>query len=108
MNNNIDKQTLQQGVAMIKKFQGKLKAKFVEDYQINILTEKFKAYELVDSFGVDQVKQMIDYYFYVQQNPSWAHFVKNSSKVRKAMFDQIRDMETRKELAKQSREWLAK
>lgn len=93
---------------MIKKFQSKLKAKFIEDYQINLVTERFRAYDLIISFGVGQVKEMIDYYFYVQQNPSWTHFLKNSSKVRRNMLEHIKDTKTREELAKQSKEWLAK
>jgi hypothetical protein len=104
----IDKEALRQAVGVVKKFQLKLKNKFVQEYEINLLTEKFRAYDLILSFGIKQVHQMVDYYFHVQESPSWPHFLKNSTKVRRAMLDQIKDMETRKLLVSQAKEWLSK
>lgn len=108
MSKEFDSKVLKQSTALVKQFEGKLKNKFIEDYQINAYTEKLKAYELIDSFGVSQVKDMIDYYFHVQQNPSWEHFLKNSNKIRRSMLERTRDKQTRKILAEQGREWLAK
>jgi hypothetical protein len=104
----IDKEALKQASSIVKKFEGKLKNRFIEEYQINLLIEKFRAYDLILSFGLKQVHEMVDHYFRVQENPSWPHFLKNSTRVRRAMLDQIKDMETRKLLAGQAKEWLNK
>lgn len=104
---SVDKEILKQSTGVIKKFSGRLKRRFL-DHEINLVTEKFRAYELIDSFGVNTVHKMIDYYFDVHDTPSWKHFLKNSSKVRRSMIDKETDIQTRKKLAEQAKRWLNK
>jgi len=107
-NRKLDKGVMNQAVGVVEKFQGRLENRFIEDYQINLAIEKYKAYDLVISFGSSFVHEMVNYYFEVQETPSWNNFIKNSNKIRRALLEREQDIQTRKLLAKQAREWLNK
>jgi hypothetical protein len=103
-----DYENLRKSLGLLSKFSKLLKKNLAEDYVINVYTEKYKVIQLIESFGINEVHKMVDYYFEVTEKPSWNHFIKNTDKVRKSMLNRQSDIQTRKILQQQAQEWLSR
>ncbi len=67
---------------------------------------KFFVKELYESYGVEECKELVEYYFKVYRYPNWDHFVRNSESFYKAMQLKKEDDRIRELLRKQAKEWL--
>ena len=76
------------------------------DQPINKYAAKWAADDLIDSYGYDTLRDMIDYYAVHGMNKSWNNFCYNAAKVFKNMMDE-RDDKRRRAFQKQKAEsWL--
>lgn len=87
-------------------FKKKYKKKFNERYVININSEQWSADALLESYGIYECQEIIDYYFQVRENPTWSHFAHNADKARKAMLEKEKDIQERLMRRKLAKDWL--
>jgi 2-hydroxy-3-keto-5-methylthiopentenyl-1-phosphate phosphatase len=69
---------------------------------------KFFIKELYQSYGVEESKELVEYYFKTYHSPDWDHFVRNSETFYKALQLRKEDDRIRALLRKQAKEWLDK
>lgn len=73
---------------------------------INLNKEQWAADGLVESYGLPDCLDLLDYYFEVASAPSWQYFAYNADKIiesKKALEEDKRDRIQRRRMAK---EWL--
>ena len=75
-------------------------------FLINRNIEKWAANDLLDSYGMDACKQIIDRYFVVNSTPEWNNFTYNAQKVYDTMLAEEADKKQRKIMQKQAEEWI--
>ena len=74
--------------------------------KVNRYKAKWAATDLIESYGYDVVKSMIDYYGKHSQVISWDHFAKNSDKVHANMMAERQDVLHRDEQKKIAIQWI--
>lgn len=88
---------------------------FVSSYQKNNLTKplvnrntaKWAARDIIESFGYDECKRAIDWYFYVKDSGhDWNWYANNVEKLISARHENEEDAKIRRENRKRARAWL--
>ena len=74
---------------------------------INLNVEQWAADALVESYGLPQCYDLLDYYFKIAEEPSWSHFAYNAEKILNGKLDVERDLEDRKIRRELARKWLS-
>lgn len=74
--------------------------------KVNRYKAKWAATDLIESYGYDVVKSMIDYYGMHSQVATWDHFTKNSDKVHANMMAERQDFLHRDEQKKIAIQWI--
>lgn len=93
--------------ALLTRFKKGLKEKGLPD-TINIYVEQWAADDLINSYTLPVCYDLVDYYFQVSESPTWKWFAYNAEKIYKAKKIRDEDMETRKILRQQAKDWLNK
>jgi hypothetical protein len=93
--------------ALITRFQKFAKEKGI-DSNINIYAEQWTADALIQSYTLETCYEMISYYFYVSENPSWKWFANNADKVYKNLTARKEDDRIRALMRDRAKEWLDK
>lgn len=93
--------------ALITRFKKKLKEKSLPD-TINIYVEQWAADDLINSYTLPVCYDLVDYYFEVSDSPNWKWFAYNAEKIYNAKKIRDEDIETRKLLRQQAKDWLSK
>ena len=75
------------------------------DY-LNFNVEQWAADALVESYGYEKCKELIEYYFRVSTNPSWEWFAYNAQKVVHSMKAEQDDLALRKKMREGAKKWL--
>ena len=87
-------------------FQKRYKEKTGRPVMINKYAAQWDADALVESYGADDIKAMIDRYLQFSSNPSWKGFCRDSHKVFDAIAIEAMDREERSLIKKKVGEWL--
>lgn len=85
---------------------GYSKATGGETLVMNKYSAQWDADALIESYGSDKLKEMIDYYFLVSEHPSWKGFCRDAQKVHESMFAEEQDRRWREIMKSRTREWL--
>jgi hypothetical protein len=72
----------------------------------NLNAEQWAADRLVDSYGLVESYDLLEYYFTATETPSWRHFANQAERVYDALESQRKDLQERIERRKMAREWL--
>ena len=92
--------------AVISKFEKLTKEhKFVRP-PINKYSEQWAADALIQSFGLNRVYELMDYYFSINSNPQWRQFALKASDLHMAMLLKAQDEAFRAEQRKKMKELL--
>ena len=75
-------------------------------FLINRNVEKWAANDLIDSYGNEGCRKLVDRYFKVSERPEWKSFTYNAQKVYDAMLTEEADEKRRKTLNDQARKWI--
>ena len=94
--------------ALISKYKSLVKDKNLKEENINIHTQQWAADALIESYGVEECYNLIEYYVGVSASPSWKWFVNNADKVYDAKRAKAEDDANRKILREQAKEWLSR
>ena len=93
---------------IFKLFDKRLKEKSIYDQKYNKGKAKFFVKELYESYGVEESKELVEYYFKIYDSPNWEHFVRRSDSFYKAMQMKKEDDRIRELLRNQAKDWLGK
>ena len=74
---------------------------------LNLNVEQWASDALVESYGLSECYEILEYYFSVSENPSWNYFAYNAEKTLQAKKDKKKDDEERFYRRKLAREWLS-
>lgn len=94
--------------ALISRYKKLIKEKIKKDENINIHAQQWAADSLIESYGVEQCYDLIEYYVRVSASPTWKWFVNNADKVYESKRLKEEDDATRLLLREQAKEWLSK
>lgn len=74
---------------------------------LNLNVEQWASDALVESYGIGDCYDLLDYYFSVAASPSWNYFAYNTEKIFQAKLDKIRDDKERLDRRRLAKEWLS-
>jgi hypothetical protein len=92
--------------ALISKFEQYCKKNNITSPNMNKYNEQWAADALLESFTFDQLNQAMQYYFSINQRPTWKGFANNADRLLQSMQSKIQDEEFRAEMRKRAKEWL--
>ena len=92
--------------AIISKFQQKCRMYDLPSPVINKNTEQWAADALLESFTFDELLQAMDYYFKVNEKPTWKGFANNADRLLQSMAARKADDEFRAQMREKAKEWL--
>jgi hypothetical protein len=73
---------------------------------LNLNVEQWAADALIESYGLADCYDLLEYYFEVSQNPNWKYFANYADKIIDGKEQYKRDLEERAERRKKAKEWL--
>ena len=82
-------------------------AKYEQKPSLNLNVEQWAADALIESYGMPQCYNLLEYYFSIAQSPSWNYFSYNAEKILQAKLEKEKDLEEREQRRKKAKEWLS-
>jgi hypothetical protein len=80
--------------------------RYEQKSNMNLNVEQWAADGLVESYGISQCYDLLDYYFNIAQDPNWNFFAYNAEKILNGKIDKEQDDKERIERRKKAKEWL--
>ena len=74
---------------------------------MNLNVEQWAADALVESYGIAQCYDILEYYFSIAQDPTWNFFAYNAEKILNGKLDKEQDDKERTERRARAKEWLS-
>jgi hypothetical protein len=74
---------------------------------MNLNVEQWSADGLVESYGISECYDLLDYYFSVAEFPTWNYFSYNAEKILNGRLEVNQDIKERKERREMARRWLS-
>jgi hypothetical protein len=74
---------------------------------MNLNVEQWAADALVESYGISQCYDLLDYYFKIAEIPTWSYFAYNAEKILNGKLEVEQDIEERTERRKLARKWIS-
>jgi hypothetical protein len=81
--------------------------RYEQKSNMNLNVEQWAADGLVESYGLPQCYDLLDYYFNIAQDPNWNFFAYNAEKILNGKIDKEQDDKERIERRKKAKEWLS-
>jgi len=82
-------------------------AKYEQKPSLNLNVEQWASDALIESYGIGQCYDILEYYFSVSLSPSWSYFAYNAEKILQAKLDKDQDNKERAERRRMAKEWLS-
>jgi hypothetical protein len=95
-----------QRYALIGYFKKAAKDRSAKLAPINLHSQQWAAEALIESYGYDESKELIDYYFSVSASPDWSWFAYNSDKLLQSKTAEEEDKILRARLRQGAKKWL--
>ncbi len=74
---------------------------------MNLNVEQWAADALVESYGISQCYDLLDYYFKIAESPTWNYFAYNAEKILNGKLEVEQDIKERKERRELARKWIS-
>ena len=81
--------------------------RYEQKSNLNLNVEQWAADALVESYGLQDCYDLLQYYFDIAQEPSWNFFAYNTEKILNGRIETQQDIKERAERRKLAREWLS-
>lgn len=94
-------------MALLSRYSKLHTAKYEQKPVLNLNVEQWASDALVESYGLHGCYEILEYYFNVNQNPSWNFFAYNAQKILDAKLDKEQDQKERAERRRMAKEWLS-
>lgn len=95
-----------QRYALISYFKKIAKEKDSRLNPINIHSQQWAADAMIESYGYEECKDLVDYYFMVSASPDWSWFAYNSDKLLQSKTVEEEDTRLRARLRQGAKKWL--
>ena len=92
--------------AVISRFEKLCKLNNIPVPIMNKYNEQWAADALVESFDLDQIYKVMEYYFKINPKPTWKGFANNADRLLQSMIDKEEDDRLRAERRQKAKEWL--
>ncbi len=97
----------QKRLALLSRFDKHYKFKLGQKPQYNKWVEQWSADALIESYGLEQCYELLEYYFEVSPNPTWNSFAYMANDILERMQEHEKDLKDRKQRREKAREWLS-
>jgi hypothetical protein len=94
-------------MALLSRYSKLHTAKYEQKPSLNLNVEQWAADALIESYGIGQCYDLLEYYFNIAQSPSWNYFSYNTEKKLQAKLEKEKDIQERAERRKKAKEWLS-
>jgi hypothetical protein len=94
-------------MALLSRYSKLHTAKYEQKPSLNLNVEQWASDALVESYGISQCYDLLEYYFSVAQEPSWNYFAYNAEKILNGKKDYFSDLKEREERRVLARKWLS-
>jgi hypothetical protein len=81
--------------------------KYEQKPNLNLNVEQWASDALIESYGIHDCYDLLEYYFDVSSSPSWKYFANYADKIIDAREQYKRDLIERKQRREKAREWLS-
>lgn len=82
-------------------------AKYEQRPQINLNVEQWAADALLESYGIQECYDLLQYYFDVAQNPNWKYFANYAHEIIDKQEQYKQDLLERQQRREQAKRWLS-
>ena len=82
-------------------------ARYEQKPSFNINVEQWASDGLIESYGISQCYDLLEYYFSVAQEPSWNYFAYNAEKILNGKLEVEQDIRDRQNRRAKAKEWLS-
>jgi hypothetical protein len=94
-------------MALLSRYSKLHAARYEQKPSLNLNVEQWAADALIESYGLPECYNLLDYYFDANQTPSWKWFVNYADRIVEAIEARKQDEKERKERREKAREWLS-
>ena len=94
-------------MALLSRFNKLYLQRYEQKSNMNLNVEQWAADGLVESYGLSQCYDLVDYYFGIAQEPSWNFFAYNAEKILNGKIDKEQDDKDRIQRRLKAKEWLS-
>ena len=94
-------------MALLSKFNKFYLQRYGQKSNMNLNVEQWAADGLVESYGIVQCYDLVEYYFSIAQEPSWNYFSYNAEKILNGKAETEQDIKERIVRRKLAKEWLS-
>ena len=94
-------------MALLSRFNKLYLQRYEQKSNMNLNVEQWAADGLVESYGLSQCYDLVDYYFGIAQEPNWNFFAYNAEKILNGKIDKEQDDKDRIQRRLKAKEWLS-
>ena len=94
-------------MALLSRYSKLHTAKYEQKPSLNLNVEQWSADALIESYGISNCYDLLEYYFSIAQEPNWNYFAYNAEKIINGKLDFEKDKLERIERRKLARRWLS-
>jgi hypothetical protein len=93
-------------MALLSRYSKLYKQKYNEKPTINLNVEQWASDALIESYGLQECYDLLEYYYSVANSPSWNFFAYNAENIVNAKRLREQDSKERKERRRLAKKWL--
>ena len=94
-------------MALLSRYSKYHKERYDVKPSMNLNVEQWAADALVESYGISECYDLLDYYFKIAENPTWNYFAYNAEKILNGKLEVEQDIKERKERRELARKWIS-
>ena len=94
-------------MALLSRYSKLHTAKYGQKPSLNLNVEQWASDGLIESYGIVQCYDLLEYYFSVAQDPTWNYFSYNAEKILNGKLDVEQDIKERQQRRAKAKEWLS-
>jgi hypothetical protein len=94
-------------MALLSRFNKFYLQRYEQKSNMNLNVEQWAADALVESYGLSDCYDILEYYFSIAQEPSWNFFAYNTEKIINGKKETEQDKKERQERRIKAKEWLS-
>jgi hypothetical protein len=94
-------------MALLSRFNKFYLQRYEQKSNMNLNVEQWSADALIESYGINDCYDILEYYFSIAQEPSWNYFAYNTEKIINGKKETEQDKKDRAERRRMAKEWLS-
>lgn len=94
-------------MALLSRFNKFYLQRYEQKSNMNLNVEQWAADALIESYGISQCYDLLEYYFNIAQDPTWNYFAYNAEKILNGKLEVEEDIKQRAVLRQKAKEWLS-